>query len=245
MTSITIDLYQDGADIEDMRRAYAQGMVRGFTTNPTLMRKAGVSNYEAFARAAITAIPDLPISFEVFSDDFPAMEREARIIAGWGGNTFIKVPITNTKGESSLPLIAKLSAEGFALNVTAIMTLGQVEGVVRAVAPASRTIVSVFAGRIADTGRDPVPVMREAAEMVGTLDAGQLLWASPREVLNVIHAQEAGCHIITATRDILAKLPLFGKDLEEYSLETAKMFHDDANAAGYRLSESEAETVVA
>lgn len=245
MTSITIDLYQDGADIEDMRRAYAQGMVRGFTTNPTLMRKAGVSNYEAFARAAIAAIPDLPISFEVFSDDFPAMEREARIIAGWGGNTFIKVPITNTKGESSLPLIAKLSAEGFALNVTAIMTLGQVEGVVRAADPASRTIVSVFAGRIADTGRDPVPVMREAADMVGTLAAGQLLWASPREVLNVIHAQEAGCHIITATRDILAKLPLFGKDLEEYSLETAKMFHDDANAAGYRLVESEAGTVAA
>lgn len=235
MTSITIDLYQDGADIEDMKKAYAQGMVKGFTTNPTLMRKAGVSDYEAFARAAIAAIPDLPISFEVFSDDFPSMEREARIIAGWGGNTFIKVPITNTKGESALPLIAKLSAEGFSLNVTAIMTLGQVEGVVRAVDPAARTIVSVFAGRIADTGRDPVPVMREAAGMVGGLPAGQLLWASPREVLNVIHAQEAGCHIITATRDILAKLPLFGKDLEEYSLETAKMFYQDACAAGYRL----------
>jgi transaldolase len=236
---VSIDLYQDGANIEDMRRAYAEGVVRGFTTNPTLMRKAGVTDYQSFALEAIKAIPDLPISFEVFSDDFLSMEREARIIAGWGGNTFIKVPITNTKGESAIPLIAKLSAEGYSLNITAVTTIAQVQDIVRAVEPSSRSIVSVFAGRIADTGRDPVPMMREAAALVSALKGGQLLWASPREVLNVIQAQEAGCHIITATPDILAKLSLFGKDLDEYSLETVKMFYDDACRAGYQLKAPE------
>lgn len=235
MDTITIDLYQDGADIGDMRRAYEAGGVQGFTTNPTLMRKAGITDYEAFARSAIAAIPDLPISFEVFSDDFASMEREARIIAGWGGNTYIKIPITNTRGDSALPLIRRLSAEGFSLNVTAMMTLRQVADVLEAATPASRTIVSVFAGRIADSGRDPVPVMREAARMTETVDGARLLWASPREVLNVIQAQECGCHIITATKDILAKLPLFGKDLDEFSLETVRMFYQDACAAGYRL----------
>lgn len=230
-----IELYQDGADIGDMKKAYAAGGVKGFTTNPTLMRKAGVSDYEAFARDAIAAIPDLPISFEVFSDDFDTMEREARVIASWGGDTYIKIPITNTKGESAVPLIAKLSAEGLSLNVTAIMTLEQVKAVADAVNPDARTIVSVFAGRIADSGRDPMPVMRTAAQILAPLPNAKLLWASPREVLNVAQAEECGCHIITATKDILAKLPLFGKDLNEYSLETVKMFYNDAQAAGFKL----------
>lgn len=239
METVTIDLYQDGADIGDMKAAYASGKVQGFTTNPTLMRKAGITDYAAFARQAIREIPDLPISFEVFSDDLGSMEREARIIEGWGGNTYIKIPITNTLGSSTLPLIRELSAEGFSLNVTAITTLQQVEGVLRAVNPMSRTIVSVFAGRIADTGRDPVPVMGQAAAMMRDQPGSRLLWASPREVLNVMQAQECGCHIITATKDILAKLPLFGKDLDEYSLETVRMFYLDACAAGYKLYDPE------
>jgi transaldolase len=237
MDALTIDLYQDGADIEDMRKAYIAGHVQGFTTNPTLMRKAGITDYAGFARQAIAAIPDRPISFEVFSDDFASMEREARIIASWGGDTYIKVPITNTSGKSALPLIRTLSAEGFSLNVTALTTLTQVEGVLGAVDPVARTIVSVFAGRIADTGRDPVPVMGAAAAMMHEQPNARLLWASPREVLNVLQAQACGCHIITATKDILAKLSLFGKDLDEYSLETVKMFYQDACAAGYQLFE--------
>lgn len=236
---MTIELYQDGAEIEDMKKAYKAGAVKGFTTNPTLMRKAGVTDYELFARAAIAAIPDLPISFEVFSDDFATMEREARVIASWGGDTYIKLPITNTEGKSALPLIRTLSAEGHSLNVTAIMTLAQVEGVAEAIDPAARTIVSVFAGRIADTGRDPMPVMARSAEILKPLPGAKLLWASPREVLNVVQAEETGCHIITATKDILAKLLLFGKDLDAYSLETVKMFYDDALAAGFRLVEPE------
>ncbi|CAN5253913.1 transaldolase [soil metagenome] len=230
-----IKLFQDGAELGAMLEARKRGVVRGFTTNPTLMRKAGVADYKAFALAAIGAIPDLPISFEVFSDDPDAMEREARAIAGWGGNTYVKIPITNTKGDSTGPLIRKLSREGFSLNVTAMLTLDQVETVAAAVDRASRTIVSVFAGRIADTGVDPVPMMSEAVRMLRSLPAAELLWASPREVLNVVQAEACGCHIITATPDILAKLALFGKDLRTYSLETVKMFHDDARAAGFKL----------
>lgn len=209
--------------------------VAGFTTNPTLMRKAGVIDYKAFAKKAIAAIPDLPISFEVFSDDFETMEREAREIASWGGDTYVKIPITNTKSESAAPLIRKLSAEGFSLNVTAILSLGQVEAVAAAADPKARTIVSVFAGRIADTGVDPVPLMTKAVALLKHLPNAELLWASPREVLNVVQADECGCHIITATPDILAKIPLLGKTLDQYSLETVKMFHDDARAAGYKL----------
>ncbi len=212
-----------------------RGLVDGFTTNPTLMRKAGVSDYQDFARKAIAAIPDLPISFEVFSDDLAAMEREAREIASWGGNTYIKIPITNTKGQSSAPLIHKLSAEGFSLNVTAMLTLEQVETVAKAASAHARTIVSVFAGRIADTGVDPVPIMTKAVEILKRLPQAELLWASPREVLNVVQAQDCGCHIITATPDLIAKVPLFGKDLRAYSLETVKMFYEDACAAGYKL----------
>ena len=218
-----------------MIEARQHGVVDGFTTNPSLMRKAGVCNYKEFARSAIAAIPDLPISFEVFSDDFETMEREAREIASWGGDTYVKIPITNTKSESAAPLIRKLSAEGFSLNVTAILTLNQVETVVSAAAAGSRTIVSLFAGRVADTGVDPVPLMTKAAALLKDLPKAELLWASPRELLNVIQADECGCHIITATPDIIAKTTLIGKDLEQYSLETVKMFYDDARAAGYKL----------
>lgn len=230
-----VKLFQDGADLSAMIAASRKGDVSGFTTNPTLMRKAGVTDYKAFALKAIEAIPDLPISFEVFSDDFDTMEREAREIASWGGDTYVKIPITNTKGESAGPLVHKLSKEGFSLNVTAILTLDQVETVAAAVDPSSRTIVSVFAGRIADTGIDPVPVMSQAVKILKKLPKAELLWASPREVLNVVQASQCGCHIITATPDIIAKIALLGKDLRKYSLETVKMFYDDAHAAGFKL----------
>ena len=232
---LRIKLFMDGAEIGPMREAYRSRSVSGFTTNPTLMRKAGITDYERFARAVIEAIPDLPVSFEVFSDDFPAMEREARKIASWGGDTYIKIPITNTKRDSAVPLIRRLSAEGFSLNVTAMLSLAQVEAVAAAVSPQARTIFSVFAGRVADTGVDPVPLMRRAADCIAANPKGELLWASPRELLNLFHAEQAGCHIITATPDIIKKLELVGKDLEEYSLETVQMFYRDAVAAGFSI----------
>jgi transaldolase len=235
MPSLKVKLFQDGADLDSMIAARSRGLVSGYTTNPTLMRKAGISDYKKFALEVIAAIPDKPISFEVFSDDFATMEKEAREIASWGGDTYVKIPITNTKGESAGPLISKLSKEGFSLNVTAMLTLEQVDIVAAAASPSSRTIVSVFAGRIADTGVDPVPVMTEAVRRLKHLPKAELLWASPREVLNIAQAEACGCHIITATADIIAKLPLTGKDLSQYSLETVKMFYDDARAAGYKL----------
>jgi transaldolase len=235
MQTLRVKLFQDGADLDAMVAAKKRGLVSGFTTNPTLMRKAGISDYRAFARQVIAAIPDLPISFEVFSDEFDVMEREAREIASWGGDTCVKIPITNTRGTSAAPLIHKLSKEGFSLNVTAILTLDQVEAVANAADPAARTIVSIFAGRIADTGVDPIPIMTKAAQLLAHLPRAELLWASPREVLNVVQADACGCHIITATPDIIAKIPLLGKDLRKYSLETVKMFHDDARAAGFKL----------
>jgi transaldolase len=233
--ALKIKIFMDGADIEPMKAAHKAGTVKGFTTNPTLMRKSGITDYAAFARAAIAAIPDLPISFEVFSDDFASMEAEARVIASWGGDTFIKIPISNTKGESAVPLIAKLSAEGFSLNVTAMMTLQQVKDVAAAVSPTSRTIISVFAGRIADAGVDPVPIMRQCKAALAGLPKAELLWASPREVLNLVQAEEIGCDIITITADLLAKLPTIGKDLDQFSLDTVKMFYSDAKAAGFKL----------
>jgi transaldolase len=231
-----IKLFMDGAYIAEMKEGYARRSVQGFTTNPTLMRKAGVTDYEAFAREAIAAIPDLPLSFEVFSDDFAAMEREARKIASWGGHTYIKIPITNTKSESAVPLIAKLAADGLALNITAILTLDQVRAVAAVLNPAVPSIVSVFAGRIADTGVDPVPMMRDAVKILEPNPRAELLWASPRELLNLIQAEECGCHIITATSDLIKKVPLIGKDLAEYSLETVKMFYNDAQSAGFKLA---------
>lgn len=230
-----IKLFLDGAEIAPMKAAYAARQVKGFTTNPTLMRKAGISDYEAFARDAIAAIPDMPISFEVFSDDFASMEKEARKIASWGGDTYVKIPITNTRGESACPLIKRLSDDGISLNVTAIMTTQQVKDVAAVINPKSRTIVSVFAGRIADTGVDPVPLMSEYVHILAPNPKAELLWASPRELLNVFQADACGCHIITATKDIVAKMSLVGKDLSEYSLETVKMFYNDAQAAGFKI----------
>jgi transaldolase len=235
MPKLKVKLFQDGADLNAMIEAKKRGSVSGFTTNPSLMRKAGVTDYKAFALKAIAAIPDLPISFEVFADDFETMEREAREIASWGGDTYVKIPICNTKGQSTAPLIKKLSAEGFSLNVTAIFTLDQVKEVADAAHKDARTIVSVFAGRIADTGIDPIPLMTKSVEMLKHLPKAELLWASPREVLNVIQADECGCHIITATPDIVSKMSLSGKDLLEYSLETVKTFYEDARAAGFKL----------
>jgi transaldolase len=238
MRELRIKLFQDGADLAAIQEAVATDhLIKGFTTNPSLMRKAGVTDYAAFARQAIEIVGNLPISFEVFSDDFDAMEREARIIHKWGGNTYVKIPVTNTRGVSAAPLIHKLSAEGIPLNVTAILSLEQVRTVADALARGAPSIISVFAGRIADTGIDPTPLMREAVHVLADRPKAELLWASPRELLNVFQAEDVGCHIITATRDVLAKLPLVGKDLTSYSLETVKMFFDDAHAAGYHLVE--------
>lgn len=230
-----IKLYADGADLDGMIGEYRKGIVSGFTTNPTLMKKAGVKSYREFAKAALAAIPDLPISFEVFSDDLPGMEREARAIAGWGENVYIKVPVTNTRGESTAPLVKKLSHDGLQLNVTAILTLGQVKTVAKALSQETPSIVSVFAGRIADTGRDPVPIMKASVKALKSRPNAELLWASTRELLNLVQAESCGCHIITITNDILKKIPQVGKDLDLLSLETVQMFYDDAQSAGYTI----------
>jgi transaldolase len=233
---LKVKLFMDGAEIESMRLAVAaMPHIKGFTTNPTLMRKAGVTDYTAFAKEVISVVKGLPISFEVFSDEFSEMEREAHIIHSWGPNASVKIPITNTRAESSIPLIKRLSADGIPLNITAIMTLDQVREVEQALHADTPGIVSVFAGRIADAGIDPVPLMRRAAEILRDRPKAELLWASPREVLNVVQAEDTGCKIITATRDVLAKLPLLGKDLVEYSLDTVKMFYNDAKAAGFKI----------
>ena len=230
-----IKLYADGADLAGMIEEYKKGIVNGFTTNPTLMRKAEVLNYEEFAKNAIMAIPDLPISFEVFSDDFEGMEREARIISSWGDNVYIKIPVTNTRGESSASLIKKLSNDGLKLNVTAILTLDQVKTVTESLSSDTPSIVSVFAGRIADTGVDPMPIMKDAVKVLKTKPKAELLWASTREILNLIQAEACGCHIITITNDILKKVPQLGKDLNQFSLETVQMFYSDATNAGYEI----------
>ncbi|MDQ7824593.1 MAG: transaldolase [Candidatus Eremiobacteraeota bacterium] len=233
--ALKVKIFADGAKVEEMKEEYRKGIVKGFTTNPTLMRKAGVADYGAFAREVLREIRDLPVSFEVFSDEFASMEREARIIASWGGNVNVKIPITTTSGESSAPLIRKLSVEGISLNVTAILTMDQIRTAAESLAPEARSIVSVFAGRIADTGRDPVPMMKEAAEYLKGFPHIELLWASPRELLNIFHADECGCHIITVTADLLKKLSMVGMDLEELSLETVKMFYRDGQSLGYRI----------
>lgn len=233
---LKIKLFMDGAEIEGMRSAVAHmPHIKGFTTNPTLMRKAGITDYTAFAKEVIKAVNGMPISFEVFSDEFGEMEREGRIIHSWGRNASVKIPVTNTRAESAAPLIRQLSSEGVPLNVTAILTLDQVREVAEALDPNTPSIVSVFAGRVADAGIDPVPLMREASAILKNRPKAELLWASPREVLNVLQAEETGCHIITATKDILAKLPLLGKDLTEYSLDTVRMFWNDAKAAGFKI----------
>lgn len=230
-----IKIFADGADKAGMLSMYKNPRIDGFTTNPTLMRKAGITDYMGFAKEILQTIDDKPVSFEVFADEFEEMERQAREIATWGSNVYVKIPVTNTKKLSSASLIKKLSAEGVQLNITAILSLEQVSEVADALKNGSSSFVSVFAGRIADTGVDPVPLMKRALEILKPVSNAELLWASPREVLNVYQAESIGCHIITATNDILKKLDLKGKDLEEYSLETVQMFFDDAQQAGYRL----------
>jgi len=234
-TALKVKLFADGADRAGMLDMYRLPHIQGFTTNPTLMRKAGITDFEAFARDILDAIPDRPISLEVFADDFEQMERQARIVASWGKNVYVKIPVTNTKGESSATLVQRLTLDGIKVNVTALMTLAQVRTICRVLRDGAPACVSVFAGRIADTGRDPVPMMAAAVETLKEAPLAELIWASPRELLNVFQADAIGCHIITATNDILKKLSLIGKDLEDYSLETVHMFYTDAVASAFSL----------
>jgi transaldolase len=231
--SLRIKIFADGADAPEMLEMYSKPYIKGLTTNPTLMRKAGISNYRAFARDVLAQIRDKPLSFEVVCDEFAEMERQALEIAGWADNVYVKIPVTNTRGEASCALVRRLAGRGVKLNVTAIMTLGQVRDVVSALSPEVSSFVSVLAGRIADTGVDPVPLMAAAVQMLETRPKAELIWASPREVLNIFHADSIGCHVVTATHDILKKLPLLGYNLDEYSLDTVRMFHRDAVAAGF------------
>jgi len=233
--NLKIKLFADGANIDEILALYKNPKIKGFTTNPTLMRKAGISDYVSFAKEVLNQINDRPISFEVFADDFDNMERQAKIINSWADNVYVKIPITNTKSESSLELVKKLSHVGIKLNITAILTKEQVKGVHEVLNPDVPSIVSVFAGRIADTGVDPVPYMKDCAEILSSNKNAELLWASPRELLNIFQADACGSHIITATPDVLKKLQLVEKDLQQYSLETVKMFYDDASSAGYTI----------
>jgi transaldolase len=235
LAGLRVKIFGDGANVAEMRALYQLPHIQGFTTNPTLMHKAGIRDYRQFAHEVLAAIPDRPISFEVFSDEFPEMERQAREIATWSPNVFVKVPVTNTRGEPSSPLIHRLSHAGIKVNATALLTLDQVKDVAQALHGGAPAAISVFAGRIADTGRDPVPVMTEAVRMISALPDVELIWASPRELLNVFQADAVGCHIITITGDILRKLAFIGKDLNELSLDTVRMFRTDAMAAGFTL----------
>ena len=232
---LNIKLFADGADLDGIKESALDPRIMGFTTNPTLMRKAGVRDYRAFALEVLEAVPDRPVSFEVFSDDFDDMEHQAREIASWGGNVYVKIPVTDTTGAFSGDLIRRLTDAGVKVNVTAVMTLHQVGRVGDCLSESVPSIVSVFAGRVADTGRDPVPLMEEAVETLRPLPRAELLWASPRELLNIFQANDIGCHIITATTDVLSKLAQVGKDLDRFSLETVQMFRDDAVAAGYSI----------
>jgi transaldolase len=233
---LKVKLFADGADLSGIKEMAANPAIQGFTTNPTLMRKAGIGDYKAFALQALHVVGDRPISFEVFADDFGEMEKQAFEIASWGKNIYVKIPVTNTKGEFSGALVERLSRAGVQLNVTAIMTIGQVKRVTDRLAADTPAIISVFAGRIADTGRDPLPIMAEAVKVMRAKPNTELVWASPRELLNIFQADAVRCHIITATNDILKKLPLVGKDLDAYSLETVEMFYKDAKAAGYSIA---------
>ncbi len=235
LSELKVKIFADGADVAGMVEMYRNPLIKGFTTNPTLMRKAGVADYEAFALEILDVIPDRPISFEVFSDEFAEMERQAWKIAKWGENVYVKIPVTNARGESSAALIRNLAQAGLKLNVTAVLALDQVRNVSAALAGGPPAFVSVFAGRVADTGRDPVPHMAAAVELVRMYPNIELIWGSPRELLNIFHADAMGCHIITVTNDILKKLSLVRKDLHEFSLDTVKMFHEDAEKAGYNL----------
>jgi transaldolase len=233
--NLGVKIFADGADLAGLLALARQPYIAGFTTNPTLMHKAGIRDYRGFAREVLGEIRDRPISFEVFDDEFAGMDRQAREIATWGPNVYVKIPVTNTRREPAYDLIRRLSADGVKINVTAVMTLDQVRRVVAAVQGGAPSCVSVFAGRIADTGRDPVPLMQEAVGILHAEPRAELIWASPRELLNVFQADAIGCHIITVTHDILKKLDFVGRDLDDFSLETVRMFHDDAQRAGFTI----------
>ncbi len=231
----TVKIFADGADLPSLLALVDQPHIAGFTTNPTLMRQCGVSDYEGFARKVLEHITDRPISFEVFADDHAEMLRQAHLIASWGSNVYVKIPVTDTRGQSTAAVVRELTDSGVQVNVTALMTLSQVEAVTSTLAGGSPAVISVFAGRVADTGRDPLPLMRAALETIAPYPELELLWASPREILNVRQADDLGVHIITVTHDLLKKLALLGRDLDAFSLETVRMFHDDAATAGYLL----------
>lgn len=233
---LRIKIFADGADLDGMKAMAAKPWVKGLTTNPTLMRKAGVTDYAAFARKVLAAISDKPISFEVFADDARAMAAQGRVIGSWGPNVNVKIPVTNTAGDFMGAPVAELSKAGVVVNVTAVMTPAQVKAVADALDPTTPAIVSVFAGRIADTGRDPIPLMTECRDILKARPKAELLWASPRELLNIVQADAMGCHIITVTNDLLAKLDSLGKELDRFSLETVRMFAGDAKAAGYTIA---------
>lgn len=235
LSDLKVKLYADGAEKEGMLNLYREKIVKGFTTNPSLMKKAGISDYRAFAKDILTSITDMSISFEVFSDDIPEMERQAGEIKTWGKNVYVKIPITNTKGESCLPLVKKLTNQGVQLNVTALMTVEQVQGTVAALKGGAPSIVSVFAGRVADTGRDPIPLMTICADICAAEPKAELLWASTRELVNIFQAEHCGCKIITVPHDILKKLSGVNRDLTDLSLDTVKQFYKDATAAGFKL----------
>jgi len=235
LTRLKTRVFADGADLEGIRLLAADHRISGFTTNPTLMRKAGIQDYAAFAASALEIVAGRPISFEVFADDEPEMERQARIIATWGEDVYVKIPVTNTAGKSTSSLVRRLTRDGIRLNVTALMTAEQVRDVTSALAGGAPAYISVFAGRVADTGRDPLPILRDSLQIMAAQPQLELIWASPRELLNVFQADQIGCHIITVTNDILAKLGLVGKDLLEYSLDTVKMFHRDASEAAFAI----------
>jgi len=236
LADLPIKIFADGADKEGLFRLYRDPLIKGVTTNPTLMRKVGITDYEKFAREILEVVTDKPIAFEVFSDDFEDMRRQALKISGWQKNVYVKIPITNTKGESSLPLVGELAKSGVQLNVTALLTLEQADGVARRLHPDVPAVISIFAGRVADTGRDPIPLIKQCLEVMRSLPQAELLWASVREVLNIFQAAESGAHIVTVTHDIMAKAQkLVGMDPTELSLDTVKMFHEDARASGYKL----------
>lgn len=235
VSELKVQIFADGADKASMLELYRQPYIKGFTTNPTLMRKAGITDYERFAREILQSIPDRPISFEVFADEEIEMERQARKIARWASNVYVKIPVTNTRREPMYDLIRRLSADGIQINATALLPLDQVRHVAQALRGGAPSYISVFAGRVADTGRDPVPLMKSALELMAPEPRCQLVWASPRELLNIFQADEIGCHIITVTSDVLKKLSLVGKDLHEYSLETVQMFHNDAAHSKFKL----------
>jgi transaldolase len=230
-----VKIFADGANLQAILELADHPRIAGFTTNPTLMRRAGVSDYEGFARKLLEHITNRPVSFEVFADEHHEMVRQGRLIASWGRNVYVKIPVTDTCGQSTAAVVRELAGSGVHLNVTALMTLAQVEAVTSTLAGGPRAVISVFAGRVADTGTDPVPLMRAALEAMAPYSELELLWASPREILNVRQADDLGVHIITVTHDLLKKLPLLGRDLDAFSLETVRMFHNDAMTAGYLL----------